>query len=55
MEKLGAAARVIDDSTAARKAPALEDEPAEAATVILKELTASDRDEGVGTDHPVHA
>ena len=30
MEKLGAAARVIDDSTAASgKAPALEDEPAE--------------------------
>jgi hypothetical protein len=29
LEKLGAAARVIGDSTAARKAPALEDEPAE--------------------------
>ena len=28
---------------------------ASAATGILEELTASGMDEGVGTDHPVHA
>src|SRR5580704_7322453 len=59
MEKLGAAARVIDDPAAAGerlrgwKMSLLK--RAHAATDILKELTASGRDEGVGTDHPVHA
>jgi hypothetical protein len=59
MEKLGAAASVIDDSTAAgdrlgRWKMALLNRSS-AATDILKELTASGRDEGVGADHPVHA
>ena len=60
MEKLGGAARAIDDdSTAAGerlrgwKMSLLN--RASAATGILKELTASGMDEGVGTDHPVHA
>src|SRR5580658_6445302 len=59
MEKLGAAARVIDDPAAAGerlrgwKMSLLK--RAHAATDILKELIASGRDEGVGTDHPVHA
>jgi len=59
MEKLGAAARVIDDSAAAGerlrhwKMHLLN--RASAATGILEELMASGRDEGVGTDHPVHA
>ena len=59
MEKLGAAARVIDDSTAAGerlrhwKMRLLN--RANAATGILEELTALGMDEGVGTDHPVHA
>src|ERR1700674_1934649 len=59
MEKLGAAARVIDDSTAAgerlRRWKMSLLKRASAATGILEELTASGRDEGVGTDHPVHA
>lgn len=58
-EKLGAAAQAIDDSAAAgerlgRWKMALLNR-ASAATDILKELTASGRDEGVGEDHPVHA
>jgi len=60
MEKPGAAARVIDDdSTAAGerlrrwKMSLLNRD--NAATGILKELTATGMDEGVGTDHPVHA
>ncbi len=58
-EKLGAAAGVLDDSTAAagerlgRWKIALLNRGS-AATDILKELIASGRDEGVGTDHPVH-
>jgi hypothetical protein len=83
MEKLGGAARVIDDSTAAGErlrqwkmnllnranCPSLAKIPtskprqwkmnllnrANAATGILQELIASGRDEGVGTEHPVHA
>ena len=59
MEKLGAAARVIDDSTAAgerlRRWKMSLLNRASAATGILEELTASGMDEGVGTDHPVHA
>src|SRR5947208_8109008 len=59
MEKLGAAARVIDDSTAAgerlRRWKMSLMNRASAATDILKELTASGMDEGIGTDHPVHA
>src|SRR2546427_1178265 len=59
MEKLGAAARVIDDSTAAgerlRRWKMSLLKRASAATGILEELTASGMDEGIGTDHPVHA
>jgi hypothetical protein len=59
MEKLGAAARVIDDSTAAgerlRRWKMSLRNRAGAVTGILEELTASGMDEGVGTDHPVHA
>ena len=59
MEKLGAAARVIDDSTVAgerlRRWKMSLLNRASAATGILEELTASGMDEGVGTDHPVHA
>src|SRR5437867_2984782 len=59
MEKLGAAARVIDYSTAAderlRRWKMNLLNRASAATGILEELTASGMDEGVGTDHPVHA
>src|SRR5437764_8643 len=59
MEKLGAAARVIDDSEAAderlRRWKRSLLKRASAATGILEELTASGMDEGVGTDHPVHA
>jgi len=58
-EKLGAAARVLQDSTAAAgerlrhwKRALLQ--RGSAATDILRELIASGRDEGVGTDHPVH-
>ena len=57
MEKLGGAARVIDDSTAAgerlRRWKMSLLNRASPATGILEELTASD--EGAGTDHPVHA
>ena len=58
-EKLGAAARVIDNSTAAgerlgRWKMSLLNRSS-AATDILKELIASGRDEGAGTEHPVHA
>jgi hypothetical protein len=60
MEKPGTAARVIDDDATAAgerlsgwKMSLLN--RASAATGILKELTASGMDEGVGTDHPVHA
>ncbi len=59
MEKLGAAARVIDDPTAVGdrlrgwKMSLLN--RANAATGILEELIASGMDEGVGADHPVHA
>jgi hypothetical protein len=59
MEKLGAAARVIDDSKAAgerlRRWKMSLLNRASAATGILEELTASGLDEGVGEDHPVHA
>ena len=59
MEKLGAAARVIDDSTAADERLRLWKmsllNRARAATDILKELIASGLDEGIGEDHPVHA
>jgi hypothetical protein len=58
-EKLGAAAGVLEDSKAAVgerlagwKTVLLN--RGSAATDILKELIASGRDEGVGTDHPVH-
>src|SRR5438128_9964770 len=55
MEKLGAAARVIDDSTAAderlRRWRMSLLKRASAATGILEELTASRVDEGIGTDH----
>ncbi|MBM2850481.1 MAG: hypothetical protein HW418_3423 [Anaerolineales bacterium] len=58
MEKLGAAARVIDASPAAgerlRRWKMMLLNRASAAD-ILKELTASGLDEGVGADHPVHA
>lgn len=58
-EKLGAAAGVLEDSKAAveqrlgRWKMALLNRNS-AATDILTELIASGRDEGVGTDHPVH-
>jgi len=59
MEKLGAAARVIDDPPAAgerlRRWKMSLLNRARAATGILEELNASGMDEGVGTDHPVHA
>jgi len=58
-EKLGAAAHVLEDSAAAAgerlggwKKALLH--RSSAPTDILKELIASGRDEGVGTDHPVH-
>ena len=55
MEKLGDAARVIDDSTAAgerlRRWKLSLLNPARAATDIPEELTAAGMDEGVGTDH----
>jgi len=58
-EKLGAVANVLEDSAAAAgerlggwKKTLLH--RSSAATDILKELIASGRDEGVGTDHPVH-
>ena len=58
-EKLGAAAHVLEDSAAAAgerlggwKKALLH--RSSAATDILQELIASGRDEGVGTDHPVH-
>jgi hypothetical protein len=59
MEKLGGAARVIDDSTAAgerlrRRKMSLRNRSS-VATGILEELTASGMDEGACTDHPVHA
>lgn len=59
MEKLGTAARVLDNATAADerlkrwKATLLN--RSSAATDILRELTASGRDEGAGAEHPVHA
>ena len=59
MEKLGAAARVIDASPAAGERLSrwkmLLVNRDSAATDIWKELTASGLDEGAGTDHPVHA
>ena len=58
-EKLGAAARVLDSSTATKGGPLgrwkinlLNQDTA--AADILKELIASGRDEGVGEGHPVH-
>ena len=58
-EKLGAAAQVLEDSAAAAgerlggwKKALLH--RGSAPTDILKELIGSGRDEGVGTDHPVH-
>ena len=57
-EKLGAAARVIDDSTASERLSRWKMtllNRASAATDILEELVASGLDEGVGEDHPVHA
>ena len=57
-EKLSAAAQVLEDSAAAgerlggwKKALL---HRSRAPTDILQELIASGRDEGVGTDHPVH-
>src|SRR5204863_9844707 len=59
MERMGAAPRVIDDATSADERPRRWKgsllNRARAATGILEELTASGMDEGVGTDHPVHA
>ncbi len=59
MEKLGAAARVIDASPAAGERLSrwkmLLVNRDSATTDIWKELTASGLDEGAGTDHPVHA
>ena len=59
MEKLGAAARVIDASPAAGERLSrwkmLLVNRDNAATDIWKELTASGLDEGAGPDHPVHA
>jgi hypothetical protein len=59
MEKLGAAAGVIDDATAAderlRRWKMSLLNRSSAATGILEELSASGMDEGVGTEHPVHA
>jgi hypothetical protein len=58
-EKLSAAAQVLEDSPAAAGErlggwnKALLNRSS-AASDILKELIASGRDEGVGTDHPVH-
>jgi hypothetical protein len=58
-EKLGAVARVLEDS-AATAGERLGDwkkallHRSSAAYGILQELIASGRDEGVGTDHPVH-
>jgi hypothetical protein len=58
-EKLGAAARALEDSAATAgerlggwKKALLH--RSSAAVDILQELIASGRDEGVGTDHPVH-
>src|SRR5436309_5305246 len=58
-EKLGAAARVLEHSPAAagerlRRWKTTLLKRSSAATDILKELIGSGRDEGVGTDHPVH-
>ncbi len=53
-EKLGAAARVIDDSAALGRWKIALLNRDSAATDILKELIASGRNEGVGADHPVH-
>lgn len=59
MEKLGAAARVIDASAAAgetlRRWKTMLLNRAGAAADIRQELTDSGWDEGVGADHPVHA
>ena len=59
-EKLAAAASVLEDSTTATgerlagwKIALLQS--SHAVADILRELIASGRDEGVGTDHPVHA
>ena len=57
LEKLGAAARVLDGAAPARLQRwklALLNRPT-AATDILAELVASGMDEGPGDDHPVHA
>jgi hypothetical protein len=57
-EKLGAAARVIDESSPGEKLHRWKMSllnRANAATDILDELIASGKDEGVGEDHPVHA
>ena len=58
-EKLGAVARILDDTTAAAeqrlgrwKTDLLK--RGRAATDILQELIALGRDEGAGADHPVH-
>jgi hypothetical protein len=59
-EKLGAAAHVLEESSAAAAGERLGGwkqallHRSSAAADILKELIASGRDEGVGTDHPVH-
>lgn len=58
MEKLGAAARVIDAPTAGEKLSRWKLtllNRKDAATDILEELVASDKDEGPGEEHPVHA
>ena len=58
-EKLGAAATALEDSKAAAEQRLKRWKMAllkrnRAATDILTELIASGRDEGVGTDHPIH-
>lgn len=58
-EKLGAAATALEDSKAAAEQRLTRWKMAllnrsRAATDILTELIASGRDEGVGTDHPIH-
>ena len=58
-EKLGAAATALEDSKAAAEQQVKRWKMAllkrsRAATDILTELIASGRDEGVGTDHPIH-
>src|SRR6516225_4314734 len=56
-EKLGAAAQVLEDTAAGERLGGWKKallHRSRAPTDILQELIASGRDEGVGTDHPVH-